>query len=137
MEPQDVLPHSKGTATAPYPEPDESNSLLHNFFLKIHSHLGLRLPSGLLLSGFRTKFRAHFSSPPCALHAPPMKVSSDVTYMCHSSVDLLGFQTMQRFTLKSVKSHAPRSYSNSMFSSVSLLEYQEVSENVWTNSAKN
>jgi hypothetical protein len=75
MEPEDSLQFSQKLATGPYSEPDESKPHPKPYFHKIHFNIILvSMPrfSAMVssLSTFQPKFFEHFSSPPCARHAP-------------------------------------------------------------------
>jgi hypothetical protein len=76
MELEGSLPCSQEPSIGPCPEPDETNPHPYTFFVRpililssIHAQV-IRLVS--YLWAFQPKFCTHFSSPPCALHAPPL-----------------------------------------------------------------
>ena len=78
MEPEGSLPQSQVPATCPDPEPDQS---MHHppswrYILILSSHLCLGLPSSLFLTGTPPKPCIRLSSPPYALHAPPISFFS-------------------------------------------------------------
>ena len=80
METESSLPHSQVPTTCPIPEPTPSSP--HNphtswrSLLILSSHLGLRLPSGLLPSGFHTRTLCTTLSTPiratCPAHLIPL-----------------------------------------------------------------
>ena len=81
MEPEGSLPHSQITATSPYSEPARCSNTLTSHFLNIH--LNIILPSkpgppkwSLSLRFPHQKPCTRLSSPPYALHAPPISFFS-------------------------------------------------------------
>jgi hypothetical protein len=73
MEPEDSLPCSQKSDTCPYPDPDEYikpfTSDFRSILIILSSHLRMRLPGGLLPSGFPTKHQCTFLTTPRVLHA--------------------------------------------------------------------
>jgi hypothetical protein len=84
QESEGSSPHSQQFATSPYPEPVEPHSTVNRprSILIITSHLRLGLPSGLFLSGFRTKTLHTFLSPAmratCPAHLTRLDLPNDI-----------------------------------------------------------
>ena len=74
MKPEGSLPQSQVSATCPHPEPTRSSPYPTSHFLKIH--LNIILPSTSQVAPFLQvsppKPCIRLSSPPYALHAPPI-----------------------------------------------------------------